>query len=100
MGRPSATKRSAFPGRDGGHRDRWQHRAGRQPEVVLRPDADNRIASPSVYCPDLMCLIDHIRSAVEADIACLLVRNSMLSARRNTSTATVSTAATSGDYGK
>jgi len=44
-----------------------------------------------VYCPDLLRIIDHIRSAVEADIIFLLVRNSMLSARLNTSTSTVST---------
>lgn len=32
---------------------------------------DNGFANPSVYCPDLMRIIDHIRAAVEADIASL-----------------------------
>jgi uncharacterized protein len=33
--------------------------------------ADNGFDNPSVYCPDLTRVIDHIRSTVEADIASL-----------------------------
>jgi uncharacterized protein len=33
--------------------------------------ADNGFSNPSVYCPDLIRIIDHIRLAVEADVASL-----------------------------
>ncbi len=33
--------------------------------------ADNGLDNPSVYCPDLYCLIDHVRGTVERDIAAL-----------------------------
>jgi uncharacterized protein len=33
--------------------------------------ADNGFANPSVYCPDLLRIIDHIRGAMESDVAFL-----------------------------
>lgn len=50
----------------------WQVCGGGQ--YAHRYGAGTGFANPSVYCPDLMRLIDHIRARVSADIAARLAR--------------------------